>query len=115
MIEIEAMAVEKHNVKLVLLVLLSGHRLYLAWQLDHTVHFFCAIAIPVATSFATLGPSICITPQLMYKLGQAASESCNNQNHGKQKCVGNEGFITCLYSNSIVQYMNLFIHFYLVT
>ncbi|CAF1250902.1 unnamed protein product [Adineta ricciae] len=85
--------------------------------------FFCAIVIPIATSFATqdcdryehkrrtgnprcfssktLGRSVCIALQLMYKLGQASSEPCNNQNHGKQKCVGNEGFITCVYSNSI--------------
>ncbi|UJR29682.1 hypothetical protein I4U23_017230 [Adineta vaga] len=82
---------------------------------------FCAIAVPIATTFATgackdgrrkraagnkkcfyskkLKRSVCITPQLMYKLGEAASESCNNKNHGKQKCVGNEGFITCVYNN----------------
>ena len=51
---------------------------------------------------ASVGRQVCITGKLIYELGKAASEPCNNANNGKQKCVGTEGFITCANSNFII-------------
>ncbi|UJR38660.1 hypothetical protein I4U23_031326 [Adineta vaga] len=43
----------------------------------------------------SLNKTLCITPEFIYQLGEASYEPCKKFNNGKQKCVGNMGFITC--------------------
>ncbi|KAJ3269044.1 hypothetical protein HDV01_001913 [Terramyces sp. JEL0728] len=40
--------------------------------------------------------NICLNVNDMIELGQKASETCNWDNNGQQKCVNDKGFITCV-------------------